>query len=131
MTTCYTSLPPVFADLRLRRAILDGRKWGGAKKKKIRKTNIFKLVRYAALICLRRVKKITVLRFLTKTIDQQKNAKLKKSIHQTVFCEKRQMGNVLLIIIFGIRHLLAELSPSKVNFTEKNSHLLAGLASTF
>ena len=32
--------------------------------------------------------------------------------------EKRQMGNVLLIIILGIRIFLAELSPSKVHFTE-------------
>ena len=41
------------------------------------------------------------------------------------------MGNVLLIIILGFRICLAELGPSKVHFTEKNSHLLAGLASTF
>ena len=33
--------------------------------------------------------------------------------------EKLQMGNVLVIIIFVIRIVLAELSSSKVHFTEK------------
>ena len=50
---------------------------------------------------------------------------------QTAVWEKRQMGNVLLIIILGFRILMAELSSSKVHFTKKNSHVLAGLASTF
>ena len=50
---------------------------------------------------------------------------------KTAVWEKRQMGNVLLIIIFVIRICLAELGPSKVHFTEKNDDLLAGLASTF
>ena len=59
------------------------------------------------------------------------NAELKKSNQTRAVWEKRQMGNVLLIIIFVIRIVLAELSSSKVHFTEKNSHLLAGLASTF
>ena len=53
------------------------------------------------------------------------------SHHGTAVWEKRQMGNVLLIIIFVIRIVLAELSPSKVHFTGKNDDLLAGPASTF
>ena len=69
---------------------------------------------------------------MSNIVPKKKNAKLEKSIHGTAVWEKRQMGNVLLIIIFGIRICLAELGPSKVNFTEKrNTFLLAGLASTF
>ena len=37
--------------------------FGGGATNKIREKQMFKLVRYAALICLRRVKKITFLRF--------------------------------------------------------------------
>ena len=77
------------------------------------------------LICL--TKHVT----LTKIVPQKKGAIFKKSIHGTAVWEKRQMGNVLLIIILVIRSVLAELSPSKVNFTEKNDDLLAGPASTF
>ena len=44
----------------------------------------------------------------SKIDPNKKNAKLKKSIHQTMFCEKRQMGNVLEIVIFVIRTFLVE-----------------------
>ena len=56
---------------------------------------------------------------LTKIVPDKKNATFKKSIHGTAVWEKRQMGNVLLIVIFVIRICLAELSQSKVHFTGK------------
>ena len=45
--------------------------------------------------------------------------------------EKRQMGNVLLIIILVIRNLLAELSPSKVRLTEKKNICWPGWPARF
>ena len=52
-------------------------------------------------------------------IDRNKSTNFKKSVLQTVFCEKRQTGNVLLIVNIVIRTFLAELRPMKVHFTEK------------
>ena len=51
--------------------------------------------------------------------DPKQKARKQKSNQQTAVWEKRQMGNFLLIIILGFRNCLAELGPSKVNFTEK------------
>ena len=67
---------------------------------------------------------------LQNIVQTKKSAKLKKSNQTRAVWEKRQMGNVLLIVIFVIRICLAELSSSKVHFIFKNSHLLAGPAST-
>ena len=43
-----------------------------------------------------------------KNLSKTKNTNFLKSIHQTVFCEKRQMGNVLLIVNIVIRIVLVE-----------------------
>ena len=49
-------------------------------------------------------------------IVRKKNAKLKKSVHGTVFCENRQTGNVLLIVIFVIRTFFPGTRPEKSPF---------------
>ena len=65
---------------------------------------------------------------MTNIVQNKKVRKIKKSVHGTGVWEKRQMGNVLLIVIFVIRICLAELSPSKVHFTEEKKRRLAGRA---
>ena len=53
---------------------------------------------------------------------QTKSTNFKKSIHQTVFCEKRQMGNVLLIVNIVIRIFLVEAATQLGQFDWKQTN---------
>ena len=56
---------------------------------------------------------------IVKNRSKKKNTDFKKSVHQTMFCEKRQTGNVLEIGGIVIRTFLTDVRPMKVHFTEK------------
>ena len=51
--------------------------------------------------------------------SKKKSTNSEKSVLQTVFCEKRQTGNVLEIAGIVIRTFLTDVRPMKVHFTEK------------
>ena len=58
---------------------------------------------------------------MTKIVPTKKKSNKKLTKQKTAVWEKRQMGNVLLIIILGIRICLAELSRVKSILLEKTA----------